>query len=358
MDKRVGVSTFCSWTSYGSICQAYALKQKLKSLGFTSYILNDRGYPSPESKCKITLSKNIKGTVFSIMSSIYKKDVVEQYKKSNSFIRNNVDTIYYDSYAELAMNHYLADYYLAGSDQVFNPTNPRPGLFLDFVKDKSKCLTYACSMGTTKINPKTELRFSALINNFSTISVREEDNIEVLKKYNPDAKYCVNIDPTFLLSADEWRKIETPYNITGKYILVYALYWDNSYNKFLKKLHKKTGLPIVGVFCSGYSRVYCNKKIYDAGVTEFLWLIDNAEAVVTSSFHGAAFSTIFEKKFCTVTNPAMPSRIDNLIELLSLERTDIENVLESSQNYSNVKSKIAEQQRASDEYLREVLCVE
>jgi len=358
MDKTIGVSTFCSWTSYGSICQAYALKKKLKSLGFTSYILNDRGYPSPEAKCRIRLSKNIKLTVASILGNRYKRSIAEQYRKSNSFIKNHVDTIYYNGYADLALNYFAADYYISGSDQVFNPTTPRNGLFLDFVKDKSKCLTYACSMGTTKVNPNTEHEFSRLINNFSTISLREEDNIEVLKKYNPDAKYCVNIDPTFLLSRDEWRQIETPYNIKGKYILVYALYWDKRYNKDLKKLHKKTGLPIVGLFPSGYNKVYCNKKIYDAGVTEFLWLIDNAEAVVTSSFHGLAFSVIFEKKFCTVTNPAMPSRIDNAFKLLGLEKTDIDNLLESSPNYSDVKNKISQQQKSADTYLREILHVE
>lgn len=357
MNKRVGVSTFCSWTSYGSICQAYAMKQKLKSLGFSSYILNDRGYPSPESKCKVVFSKNIKTTIASIIGSFYKQAIVSQYQKSNAFIKNNVDTIYYNNYAEMALNYYTADYYLAGSDQVFNPNSLRRGLFLDFVEDKSKCITYACSMGTTKVTAKSEPLFSGLINNFSTISVREADNIPILKQYNPDAQYCVNIDPTFLLNADEWRTIEKPYPIAGKYILVYPLYWDKKLNQSLKKLHRQTGLPVVGVFSAGYNRVYCNKKIYDAGVTEFLWLVDHAEAVVTSSFHGLAFSTIFEKKVCVVTNPSMPSRIENLITLLGIEKVDIENLLQSTQDKDKIRGKILEQQQLSDAYLRSVLHV-
>jgi hypothetical protein len=72
------------------------------------------------------------------------------------------------------------------------------------------------------------------------------------------------------------------------------LYWDKSLNKQIKKLKKDSGYKVIGVFTSGFNRVCCDIKLRDVGVDEFLWLVDNAEAVITSSFHGAVFSTIFD----------------------------------------------------------------
>lgn len=355
MERTVAITTFCSWTSYGSMLQAYALKRTLKNIGFRSYILIDRFVPTPETKCRIRISKNVKSLVYSILSHRNKAEIVKQYEKSNAFIRNNIDIIYYNNYLELVLNHYRADYYLAGSDQVFNPNNLSPGLFFDYISDKSKLLTYACSMGTTKVDSNREKRFSELVNNFSRISVREEDDIPVLKKYNPKAEYSAHIDPTFLLDAEEWREKEKEYDIKEKYILLYPLYWDNRLNEELKKLKKDSGIRIVGVFASGFNRIFCDDKLYDVGVDEFLWLVDHAEAVITSSFHGAAFATIFEKKLCVVTNPDMPSRLDNLKNRLGLKDIKINEVLSNDVDYNVARTVIMEEKARSISYLEDIL---
>ena len=39
-----------------------------------------------------------------------------------------------------------------------------------------------------------------------------------------------------------------------------------------------------------------NFNIYSTGPQEFLWLIKNAELVITDSYHLCVFSIIFEKK--------------------------------------------------------------
>lgn len=354
MDKSIGITTFCNWTSYGSMLQAYALKKTLEKIGCKSYILIDRIVQTPETKCRIKITKNVKAILNSFLAHRLESKITIQYKKSNKFIRDNIDIIYYNNYADLELNYWKADYYLAGSDQVFNPHNLGPGLFLDYVPDKQKLLTYACSMGSTKVDPQNADKFSRLVSNFTRISVREEDNIEVLTKYNPNAEYCVHIDPTFLLDAEEWRKKEKKYNVHGKYILLYPLFWDKKLNGELKKLKKKFGIKIIGVF-SGVNKVFCDEALYDVGVDEFLWLVDHAEAVITSSFHGAAFATVFEKKLCIVTNPDMPSRLDNLKKKLGLKDCNISNVLSENADYTFAKSVIREEQVRSIQYLEEVI---
>lgn len=356
--KLVAVSTFCSWTSYGSMLQAYALKQTLKKLGYDSYILIDRGVATPESKCRIPRTANPIALLRGYMNYRLFSDVSRQYQKSNQFLRDNVDIIYYNGYQDLALNYLKADYYLAGSDQVFNPNNPRAGFYFEYIPDKSKLLTYACSMGTTRVSPEREAVFADRLRNFQRISVREEDNIPVLQKYHPDAEYQTNIDPTFLLNAQEWREKEKEYPMEEKFILVYPLYWDKSLNQQLKALKKKSGLKLVGVFCAGYNTIACDEKLYDVGVDEFLWLVDHAEAVITSSFHGAAFANIFEKKVCLVTNPNMPSRLDNLANMLNIPQCAIEDVLSQHRDYAKARDVIQAEQEKSIHYLEEILDVQ
>lgn len=356
-DKLVAISTFCSWTSYGSMLQAYALKQMLERIGYKSYILIDRVVATPESKCRIPRTLNPMALICGCLNHRLLSDLTNQYQKNNQFIRDNIDIIYYNGYQELALNYLEADYYLAGSDQVFNPNNPQPGFYFEYIEDKSKLLTYACSMGTTYVSPEREKVFAERLNNFMRISVREEDNIPVLKKYNSDAVYQTNIDPTFLLTAEEWRAKEKKYPINGKYILLYPLYWDRSLNQYVKKLKKTSGLKIVGVLSTGHHTVACDEKLYDVGVDEFLWLVDHAEAVITSSFHGAAFATIFEKKVCLVTNPAMPSRLDNLAKMFDIPKCEIQDILTQNRNNDKAIETIQVEGEKSRHYLEEILNV-
>ena len=353
--KIVAVSTFCSWASYGSMLQAYALKQILKKVGYESYILIDRAVITPQMKYRIPKTLNPRALINGFLNCRLVPALNVQYLKNNRFIRENVDIIYYNSYQELALNYLKADYYLAGSDQVFNPNNPQPGFYFDYLPDKSKLVTYACSMGTTRVSSDQETVFKKLLCNFKKISVREADNIPALQKYNPEASYQTNVDPTFLLTADQWREKEKAYPIKDKYILLDPLYWDNALNKQVKKLKKKSGYKVIGVFASGFNRVFCDKKMYDVGVDEFLWLVDHAEAVITSSFHGAAFSAIFEKKVCLVSDPKMSSRLDNLAQMMNIHKCEIADVLSQNIDYTKAKYVMAEQRERSIAYLEEIL---
>lgn len=354
-EKMVAVSTFCSWASYGSMLQAYALKQTLKKVGYDSYILIDRTVVTPQMKYRIPRTLNPKALISGYLNHRLVPLLTVQYLKNNQFMRDNIDIIYYNGYQELALNYLQADYYLAGSDQVFNPNNPQPGFYFDYIQDKSKLLTYACSMGTTHVPAEREAVFAERLSNFSRISVREADNIPVLQKYNPNAQYQTNIDPTLLLTADQWREKEKEYPIDGKYILLYPLYWDKALNKQIKQLKKESGCKVIGVFTSGFNTVACDEKLYDVGVDEFLWLIDHAEAVVTSSFHGAVFSTIFEKKVCLVTNPKMPSRLNNLANMMGIPQCKITDVLSQNIDYAKSRQLIAAEREKSVAYLEEVL---
>lgn len=354
MGKKVAVSTYCVWTSYGSILQSFALKQVLANLGIESYIIIVELGADPYILTTLNGRNGLKGIAVSSYMRLNRKGILCQYKKSNEFIKNYLDVVEYSNYQELLNNKPSADFYLSGSDQVFNPIKNSPALFLDFVEDKTRCYSYACSMGETKVPPEKEMDFSRYINNFHIISCREEDNIPILKKYNPNAKYYCHVDPTFLLAPSEWKKVMLPYpKIKNRYVLVFPIYWDCIINEKLKTLHEATGIDIVAI-CSGLNRVYANKKLLDVSVGEFLWLIDHAEGVVSSSFHGVALSLVLNKKVAVVMNPKLPSRISCLLEKLDAKPLDVDNLISGEMNYDVINQNIAKEKAISMNYLEEI----
>lgn len=352
--KRVAVTTYCEYTSYGSILQALGLKKSLKDIGFESFIIKDTPAPPvclPKSKI---LTKNVKRLIVNLLNLRIKNCRQNHYNKNLKFIHDNIDIVYYNDYQLLVKNPPKADYYLAGSDQIWHPALCKPAFFLDFVPNGQKRLSYAASMGVTEIPSKNKEKFVDLIGKIDAFSVREANVKDVLKEYiTKDIE--VHIDPTFLRAAEEWRSYEKPYPLKKPYILLYTIYWDKRFHRELKRLKKQSKYDIVAI-CSSINSVFADKKIYDAGPDQFLWLIDHAEAVVTSSFHGVAFSIIFNKKLAAVINPKAPSRIENVLKTLNVQNTSISEVLDfDMEQYTSVNKRIEQERQRSFEYLKQVL---
>lgn len=356
MKKTVAISTFCVWTSYGSILQSFALKRALMRLRIDSYVFMDEPGTNPYRFTSLNGENGLKGLVVSGCMRLNRDKIISRYEKTNKFITEYLDVVEYNDYQDLLNNIPDANFYLSGSDQVFNPIILRPAFFLDFVEDKTRCFSYACSMGETKVPQEKEILFSQLINNFKTISCREEDIIPILRKYNPNAKYYNHIDPTFLLARSEWEKIMIPYaKITRPYILVFPIYWDSKINRKLKTIHDTMGIDIVTI-CNDFNRAYGNIRLWDVSVNEFLWLINHAEGVVSSSFHGVALSLILNKNLAAVVNPRSPSRIMCLLNKLDAKTLEIEELITGKMSYNVINKKIAEQKDKGMEYLEGIFC--
>lgn len=356
--KKVFVSTYCIWSSYGAILQSLALQKILSKNGVENRIIQSCQKPNDKYKTKFKFTRSIKSLIKQFLELFIKSKNSKRYRKCQGFIQNNIKIDYYGNYENLCSMPPKADCFIAGSDQIWHPDNCNKTFFLDFVKDGTKKISYAASMGKTIVAEEKKDEFSRLISNFDTISVRESDNIDVIKQFT-NKNIVAHIDPTFLLSRAEWENYQKPYFIKKPYILVYAIYWNKTLNSQLKSLSKKTGLPIISIN-TGIDRVTANKKIYDADVSEFLWLINNAEYVVTSSFHGVAFSTIFNKQFSAVVNPKLPSRITCLMNNLQIPVIPIDKLYdkEFKINYDIINLNILKEKEKSIAYLLKELNLE
>lgn len=356
--KKTYTTTYCEWNSYGSVLQAIGLQQTLKKMGTENSLLKQTSSPSAKYKHPKLSSVRPVAIIKWLYNLLIVGKTAKRYCKNLDFISKNVDIEYIDGYDKILQNPPKADCFIAGSDQIWHPDLCKPLFFLDFVKDGTRRISYAASMGKTIISAEKKEEFGKLIKNIEVVSVREKDNAEVITQFT-DKNIEVNIDPTFLFDADDWRKYSKKYPIKQPYILVYAIYWNKNLNKEVKELSRKTGLKVISI-SSGLDTVYANKKIYDADVGEFLWLIDNAEYVVTSSFHGVAFSTIFNKKFSAVINPKLPSRIAELTNLLDIPIVPIEGLLQEQNvfNYTIINSNIKLERERSLAYLSKELQID
>jgi len=349
--KKIIVSTYCTQSSLGSILQAFGLKRALHKISWDSSVLLN----IEEKTHKKEKIKSIKQFVVRAHDILIKAKKKSGMRKREDFINTHIDTIYYQDECEISKAILDAEVkcLLAGSDQIWHPMLNNSAFFLDF-DSELKRFSYAASMGIELLNEDKKKKYKDALERFDKISVREEECVDVLQPLVKQDIH-VHIDPVFLCSADEWREYEAPYSIKGPYILVYMIYWDKNCKKEIEQLKKATSLPVIAV-CSGLSRVYADKKLYDVGVEEFLWLVDNAEYIITSSFHGAAFSIIFNKRFSVLINPNAPSRINNLMRILNVPKIEIDDLNNQVDfGYEDINERISFECNRSMEYLKKVL---
>lgn len=265
----------------------------------------------------------------------------------------------YSSNDELKKKLPHADFYIAGSDQIWNPllnNGKDPSFYLDFVPIQKKKIAYAASFSVKKIPEESKKQIKTYLNNFNYVSVRESSALEILKDLKIDNAINV-VDPVFLLDNSDWEKFcKVVYK--EKYVLLYDFDHSKEIEKFIKKIATLKELKIYSILdCE-----YADKSFSNVGPDGFLSLVNGAEIVVSNSFHATAFSIIFNKPFFVFKrNWHINTRIEDLIKSVGLEnRLVLDN--EKSYDYINiipnweeVNTKMSEKIKISKSFLENSL---
>lgn len=379
--SKLAIITGYHIKNYGSALQAYA----------TQKVINDMEI---ESECiQYEKTKNIKQAlrVFNIpllktkLSVIYKKLYAKKnYDKigKNFEIRNQIFDKFvndnfkiskkYHGYNELKENIKNYDAVLLGSDQVWNPLNFGSHYYtLEFVPNNIPKIAYAPSFGVSKIPNSQKTKTKAYLNRIEYISVREKKGQEIVRELT-GREVPVVVDPTLLLTLEEWKKIYRSERIVKeKYIFCYFLGTNKNHRKFANRLKEKTGYKIVTlphmdeIVKDDFN--FGDEQIYNAGPSEFLNLISNAEYICTDSFHGTVFSIIHNKTFFTFSryeetqNASTNSRLKSLLGILGIEERlykstiEPEDVMDDKIDYQAVKEKLNKIKESSKDYLTKAL---
>lgn len=310
MKKTVAIVTMHRVLNYGSILQAIALHHYIKSLGYDSNVI-DYHFPNEyhKSLSGSTLTEKIsriRAHVNGLCNRILRTDLDRKVAGFSEYINKYLNlTRPYLSETALAKEPVIADIYVTGSDQVWNPRWVGTDLtyFLSWVPVNSKSIriSYGASFGVRNIDSAQLQLIVPWLKKYKAISVREEN--EILPKIGLSNN--VVLDPTFLLDKFEWSKfIDASPLIEGKYILCYLIGY--SFNPFpyadnvVKYIHKKLGYKVVMIGGEPINMLRGYKLINDCTPAEFLNLFYNASYIVTSSFHGTAFAINFGIPFTSI----------------------------------------------------------
>lgn len=338
MAKQIGILTFHYALNYGAVLQAYALTRACEKCGHEVELINY--YTHGHERVNRIISDSKRGLVKSVLYALLVAPNYSQLKrkrlKFKDFQKDYLKVSRrFKSSSELINNLPKKDIFITGSDQVFNPVSDDSirVYFLSFEKKNGcKKIAYAPSFGISVFEESLKQRIGGLVKDFDRLSCREDDGASFLASITEKNVETV-LDPVFLLDSKEWEGIELPCSTIndydGRYLFVYDLNGRDNLISLAKKLQDIVGLPIVCLTTKKYlvRKYHVDRIILDAGPREFLSLINHAAFVITDSFHGVAFATIFKKQFIAYNAlPKASRRIKSLLGMINLEERLIENV--------------------------------
>lgn len=337
---KIGILTYW-WGSdnYGQILQCYALQKYLRDSGHDAFLIR-YNYNNEVFKVKSPIWKRafraLNPAIFYnhfASKKRHKRALWANGERKFDEFRNKYISLSKDSYLRyenLKMTPPEADAYIVGSDQVWNFSfaniqDVKPvvhSYMLDFGNKDVKRLSYAASWGVSSISTELKEEITPLLKNFDYVSVREQNGVNLCKQCGRyDAEWVC--DPTLLLSAENYRALYSENEIRKpqkKYIFIYML--ANQYDFDLDAVYqfaKKREFDVL--FVTGNYGVD-KRKTFSATIHEWLYLIDNAEYVISNSFHCAVFSILFNKQFGVVKltgiHEGMNTRLDSLFELFGI----------------------------------------
>lgn len=316
---KIGILTLHTAINYGAVLQAYALQKVLQKHGYDSEVIDYRCEKINE-KGKLTARECGKYLFrFRKYWNHYKK-----IKRFHEFVKYHmaVSGRKYDkaTIAECAGRY---DSIITGSDQIWNfdITGSDTAFMLDFISDCKKKKSYAASFGVCEFSEAQKQCSKRLLNGYSSLLVREDSAKNFLETIG--LKSEVVLDPTLLLTKKNWESLVTGRLIQEDYILVYMVASQRYLIKLAKRLAKKMRCKLVFLRMEPQrDERGTGQVIYHAGPLEFLNYIKYADLIMTTSFHGMAFSILLNRDVYYEADKERNKNVGRLTDLA--ERVGIE----------------------------------
>ena len=364
MGMKVGILSMQRIQNYGSFLQAYGLKRILEELGcevqFVDYhpgstlIPADGGTGLSRKLSKVT-------------------DVLKQggpLKEKMRFIKykKNYAANYYPYLGITDEKNYSSevDILIIGSDEVFNcvQNNTNVGFSTELFGQGNKAkklISYAASFGNTTVEKLTQYgvkdKVAGWLRDFDAISVRDKNSGEIVKTLT-GTEPAYNLDPVLMYDFIGKCK-EIPASVPDKdYMLLYGYSGRFSMEecKEIRRFADSKGLKI---FCIGGVQDCCDKFI-DVDPFSVIAYFQNAECVVTDTFHGAIMSVITHRQFAAVVRDSgygNSQKMTDLLERIHLKKRilstmeTLPKIIETKIDYSSTDEEIMTERQKTQNYL-------
>lgn len=362
--KKVGIVTFHTADNYGAVLQAYALQEFIcKHIEHDVQIVD---FNTPDHEKEHHVFKKapdfFRYLVYGIFTFPYYWSLNRRIKKIADF-RNlflNLTKHKYSSEQDFLSNMEHLDYYISGSDQVFNPkVKFSDCYFLGFDKGNGKKIAYAPSLGVASFTEEETLHIKNLVFDFDALSCREKVGADYLSIITGRSVPTV-CDPVFLLTKDEWKSIIAPVYQSKAYIFIYDLNGGYDLIALARKVSSANGNMKI-ICATTRTRVFYKgiNIIRSLGPCELLGYILGATCVVTDSFHGTSLSLVLEKQVVSyIATKNTSSRIESLAASLGIQKQIVYNVSDfnwDSIKFNDYKRQLGDFTKESQEYLYSAL---
>lgn len=331
MIKKIGTMTFHIAHNYGAMLQAYALVTAISQFGYECEVIDYR-FPYIDQWSGIHTKDEIiqeygqiKGSLIALKRKYTNYRVITPARrKFDDFMRNKIRLSKRTYYHKEDLTNADYDVVLFGSDQIWNP-NLTDGYALEYMGQQfdishTSLISYAASCGLDHFKEEWRDTYYPLLKRFSSISVREKGLADYINQ-SYQLKAEAVMDPVFLLSKETWSTLaeEADITINEPYMLVYAFEVGNDIYDLARRIAEERGLKLVTIGYQEQDELNDMVQLLECGPIDFLSLIVNAGFVCTTSFHGMAFSILFEKDFYCIGHPKYSARNRELLKTMGME---------------------------------------
>ena len=316
-------------TNYGSYMQAFALKRMLEEMN-NEVVFVDFKEEMLASTRKYYNNSKLKHL------RLLKRKITSEFKKAPKELQSSLDDIFEESYRQIGVAsdrkyRTKVDVLVIGSDEVFNCLQKGSGVGYSlelFGKNNRarKLISYAASFGDTTIERLRRYGFTDEIahylKRFDALSVRDKNSKHIIEELIATSPF-EHLDPTLVAGIEKmpWKECKKK-----NYIAVYG-YWNRfteEEGEAIKSFARKRSLDIVILnapqkFVPEY--IKCKPD-------EIFGYFQNADYIVTDTFHGTIFSVLFHKPVAVFSRSPRETAYSNENKLLDLiERLEMKSQL-------------------------------
>ncbi len=378
---KIGIMSMQKIINYGSYMQALSLKTILQELGHEVVFVDYKAKPSIQHRrCFSYWLDRFKrflrntGLFWTIANIVRGRPIGYRLRKEYTAEERAFLPALKELGVDYEKQHYhtAVDALIIGSDEVFNclQNADNVGYSLELFGKNNRALillSYAASFGNTTLERLKEYgvqrQIGRYLHKFDAISVRDENSAHIVTALT-GKEPSQHLDPALIGGIEhmKWKG-----NDEQQYIAVYAYPRRISADEGseIEAFAKEKGLRILSL--CGDQRLPGFENIKACTPYEILPYIQNASYVVTDTFHGTIFSTIFHKPFavyCRKPQEVSYSNSEKILDLLGKlelmdrlvdDNDDLQSILSKEIDFSKTDQIRAEGKEQAIAYLKTAL---
>lgn len=364
----VSYNIYCNFTNYGSALQSWALSQAINKIGkgrwqsklidYCPDVLADKDPLNPFSNMWDTDEESRQ------MCMLTMPAIRKNYIKFNEFYHNRflkTEKKYTSANFNDVVEEEQINGFVCGSDTIFCIDEFKgfdDGYYANYDCMKNGyTISYAASFGDIHLNEETYKILNNRLQNFKALGIREKVMIPYVKSHTSVAVERT-IDPTLLLTREDYDTLAVERIVDEKYLLLYVRRYNKEMEKFAEDLARQKGLKIVEISLRATNAEKGHQMFYEAGVEEYLSLVKYADVVVSNSFHGLIFAVQYCRPIYIFSREQADSKVGEVLEVFGLEdRLMVSGTEQVSEeiDYEKVHNNIEPYRRRAFQYLESAL---